>query len=154
MRKNGIDKRARIGTGENQTHLSDHTMNNIGTSLLQLIRIDRELGDVAMLELFLRHLPHGGRVDKTVGVHAFVTVLKQSVSDDIVGAVVLVIPNKRNRFTIAIGESVMTNDSTVRALNVVTSGPASKIRLSLLHFDYFPPVLLSELAVQYPEQVR
>ena len=107
-----------------------------------------------MLKLLLRHPAHGSLVDETIGVHTLVTILKQSVPDDIVGAVVLVIPNKRNRFTIAIGESVMTNDSTVRALNVVTSGPASKIRLSLLHFDYFPPVLLSELAVHYPEQVR
>lgn len=59
----------------------------------------------------------------------FRTILKVRVAKNISRLVMHVIPHQRNPFSVEVFERILTNNATVRTLEVVPSGPATKIKL-------------------------
>ena len=134
-----FDERARVCTSKNQAQFTNITMHDIRTLLLQLICIDRQRIDVAMLNQKLCSLTAFGVVELTIGIHAFVTVLQQRVAEDFIRIRMLMIPNQRNLLTVICLECIFSDNPSVRAFQVITCSPTAKI--VIFHFDVIPPLL-------------
>src|SRR5699024_6624538 len=78
-------------------------------------------------------------IKEAIGPDALRTILKQRMTQNIVGVIVLMIPNQRNFSTAVVFKSIFTNCSTISTQDVVHSRPTRKIVLQFRHFDCFPP---------------
>ena len=77
-----------------------------------------------------------------VSIQTTITTMKKGLAQNIIWIVVLMIPNKWNDIAIMMLKSIVHDSSTIRALEIRTSGPTRKvviIRTKLLHFDLLPP---------------
>ena len=136
----GLDERARIGTGQNQTHFTDLPMQNMTALLFKLVGIDGQSAHISVLDQLFRGL-RGIRVVKgTVSVNAFGTVLQQSVAQNIERVIVLMIPHQRDRLSVIVLESVPHDGPAVGAFEVCFGGPAAEIVSLFTHFDSLPPL--------------
>ena len=134
-----INESARIRAGEHQADLANHAVNHVQILLLQLIGINRERRDVAMLNQRFRVLAAFGRVERAIRINTFVPVFKKRVTEHTCGLVVLVVPYQRHLSAVTIFESISQDCSAVRATQIVSGCPAAKIEF-LIHFDLFPPL--------------
>ena len=114
-------------------------MQNITAVLLQLVGIDRKGFHVAMLNKNLSLLTRLRVVERAIRINALIHVMKQRFTQDVLGIIMLVIPYQRHFHAIALFECTSSNHTTIRTLQVITSGPSRKI--VILHFDLYPPSL-------------
>ena len=114
-------------------------MQNITAVLLQLVGIDRKGFHVAMLNKNLSLLTRFRVVERTICINALIHVMKQCFTQDVLGIIMLVIPHQRHFHAIAMFECASSNHTTIRTLQVITSGPSRKI--VILHFVLYPPSL-------------
>ena len=113
-------------------------MNDTGTVLLELIGEDRQGNYITMLDDLFRFLAVFCVIERAVSIHAVRAVLQHSMAENVIGTIVLMIPDQRPGQSIAIFECVSHNGPTIGAAQIVSGGPASKVILLWLHFD-FPP---------------
>ena len=76
MTHDRIDIRTGISAGKNQTNLTNSTMNNIGTILLQLISINRQCSNITMFYHSLSIATTTRVIKGTVGVYTFISVFQ------------------------------------------------------------------------------
>jgi hypothetical protein len=85
----------------------------ISILLLELISIDGHSFDVIMLNKNLGKLTVLGFIECTVRVNAFVTILEQCMSKDIVRLIVLMVPNQGNGLTVILFKCISSNGSAI-----------------------------------------
>ena len=142
MSHDGIDKGSGICPSQNQTHFTNSAVNHIAAGLLQLIGKNRKRPNVAMTNGLFDVFCVFSVVERTVGVNAFVSVLQQRMTKNIIRIGMVVVPNQRNSFTIAVLECIFSNGPSIRTEQIVSSGPATKI--IFLHFDFPPGFLFAQ----------
>ena len=134
MAHDRINVRTRVGACKNQANFTDNTVNNIPTLLLKLIGINGQLIHIAITNQFLAHVARFAIIELTIGIHAFVHVLQQSMPKNIVRVIMLMVPHERDLCPIIIDESIFHNRATVRAFHVGSSSPATKVIVSAFNF--------------------
>ena len=134
MSKNFFDVSAGIGTCENKTYFANHSVQHISANLLELISIDGQRYNVAMFDALLTIFSLLRAVKRTMRKNAIRDILQIGVSNNVGHIVMLVIPYKRNSLAITVFESVLSNYSSVRALQIITRGITHEIVL-YCHFD-------------------
>ena len=132
----GVDIRSGIGSGKNQRYLANNTVHHVTLILFKLISINRQGLDVAMLYEEFCVLGIFRIVERTIRINAVLTILKEGVTKNVVGVVVVVVPHQRYCFTVVICKSVLHDGATVRTTTIRSGCPATKIVFS--HFE-FPP---------------
>ena len=137
---NRVDECTGVCPSKYKTYFTNCSVNYIGSLLFKLVCINGQRRYVAMLNQKFSSSTRLGFIKGAICIYTFVTILQQSMSENFVGIVVLVIPNQRNRTTIIMFESISTNNSSVRALQIITSSPATKIKLR--HFDFLLLLLI------------
>ena len=127
MFKHRVDKCPRIRTFMHKAHLANATMNDIGTVLLKLIRINRECTNIAMSDKHFGDFTIGCVVEKTICINALVPIFKPCMSENIMGTVMLMIPNKWYFNAIINLKGSLANHSTIRTLKIISGCPAAEI---------------------------
>jgi hypothetical protein len=117
----------RVGTRQNERDLTDHAVEDLLALLDQLVGVDRELVDVLVLDEGLAVLTLRRRVEEAVGVDALVPGLEDRVTQNVVGAVVAVLPDERNRHLVLVLEGLRHDGPTIRALETSLSRPTAEI---------------------------
>lgn len=137
MGENSVDECTGVSSCKDETDFADYAVKNVSASLFKLISIDRKCGYITVLNKVFSLFAGFSVIKGAIGVNALISVLKKCMTQNIIGVVVLVVPNKRNYTAIAMLESIFSDGSSVRALEIVLCGPATKIVIGS-HFDCFP----------------
>src|SRR5690606_30659252 len=140
-----FDVGARVGSRKNQTDFPDVAVENVLPLLLQVVGIDRQHVDVAMLDELLGLLPLLGVVEETVGVDASGPVLEERMSQNVTGSIVLMLPDERDLDLILMLEGPSLDGSTISTQEVMLGSVTAEVRS---HFDCspsFPVLLVAEL---------
>ena len=133
---NFLDLGTRIGPSENKAHLANSAVHNITTLGGKLVSIDGHGGDIVVLQKKTSHISALTLIKRTITVNTLGTVLKKNIAEDILNTAMLMHPNQRNLGSVLVFECVMSDNTTVRALNVVLSYPTCEIiTSSFIHFD-------------------
>ena len=109
-----VDRGAGIGPGEHEAHLTDHAVNDVRALLLELVCVDGQRRNVAMLDQFLGILPGRSGVERAVGVDTVAALLQIRMTQDVVRRIVHMLPYQRHGCPVAIAEGTRTNGTTVR----------------------------------------
>ena len=121
--------------------------------LFQTIGVDRKGTNIAMPDQLLSMACGIGVVKRAVGVHAFILILKERVSEHVFGVTVTVLPDQRNRAAVVACKSIASNRSAITAPEVILGRPAAKVvfthRISFLEFES-----VRLLLPQSPDQKR
>ena len=112
-------------------------MHNVGSLLLELVCINGKRVNVSVLDQKLRSLTTFGLIELAIGVNAFVSVLENGMSKNLIRVSVLMIPDQRNFLTVVAFERILANDSSIGALQIIACCPSAKIKV--FHFDLIPP---------------
>ena len=139
MFDDGFNECTWICAGKDEAQFTNVTMHDIGPLLLKLICVNGQGIYIAMLNEKLCSSTAFCVVKLAIGIHAFITVLKHRMSKNFIGIAMLMVPNKWNLLTVIILESIFTDDSSIRALQVIARCPSAKIKI--FHFDFIPPSL-------------
>ena len=131
---NRFDRRTRVRASKHKTYLSNIAMNNIRHILFKLICINGEGHNIAMLDKQLASLSRFRVIKCTICINAFVTVLKKSVTKNLIWVIMTMIPNKRNGLTIIVLKSIFHDNSAIRAFEICFGSPSAKIEI--FHFDF------------------
>ena len=91
-----------------------------------------------MLHKLSRNLRRRRIIERTISVHALITVLQHSVTKHVINRIVLVIPHKRDTLTVLVRKSILHDCTAIATQNVIPRSPASKI-VVFSHFDFLPP---------------
>ena len=140
---NIIDECSGIGSCQNKTDFANIAMQHIpGLSLLQLICINAQAVDVSAHYAIPGSLATRCIVKLAVDPNSFRTVPQQAMTQNIFRTVMVMIPDDRDDFAIAIFECVFANGPTIGAFDVIASGPPSEIVIGFAdivgfnHFDF------------------
>ena len=133
-----IDEGARVGSCNHEADLTNGSVHNVVALVDELVGVDRERGDVPVLNALLRLGCGLAIVEEAVDVHAVVTVLQDSVAENVRCLVVLVLPNQRNPLAVTILERAGHDRPTVCALETILGGIAAEI---CFHFECSPFLL-------------
>ena len=139
-----VDHSTRVCSSKHKANLSDYTMENISTSLNQLISIDGQCCDVLMLNILLSCTAFFGIIKCTVTVYTIITILKEHMTKNITDLAMDMLPNQRDSHTITIFKCVLSNGSTIATLKIVFSNITTKIvvhRYYLLYYFFLFRVL-------------
>ena len=134
MLNHGFDRCARVRTRKHQAHLSNIAMNNIRHILFKLVCINGERHNVAMLNKHLTCLSRFCVIKCTICINTFITILKKSVTKNLIWIIMAMIPNKRNSLTIIVLKSIFHDNSAIRAFEICFGSPSAKIEI--FHFDF------------------
>src|SRR5207344_2016822 len=91
-----VNQSARIGAGQNQAQFTNETVKNLLGLLCQLIGIDGKRLDVSVLHQRPGILCLIGVIEVPVGVDTVVTILENSMSENVSWFTVTMLPNQRN----------------------------------------------------------
>ena len=80
-----------------------------------------------------------GIIKYTVSINAIVSVLKNSVTKNRIGVVVVMIPNQRNGLAIVMLKSIFFDDPSVSTKEIVSGCIARKVTCNI-HFELPPYV--------------
>jgi hypothetical protein len=129
MAKNHVlDGRPRISPGENQRNLTNLSVKNDSRTLDQVVRPDRKLVDVLVLEELAGVLSLWRIVEKAMGIQPAITSLQLYVPENILGIFVVVLPDERDLRPILPREGIMSDGPAVGALEVGLSSPTLEVR--------------------------
>ena len=117
--------------GENYELLA---MKSAGMSLLKIVRINGQRNDVAVRDRLFSIGSLRAVVEGAININALVTVLKKSVTKDVGGIIMLVLPDKRNDLAIAFLEGIVTDRPAIGTTKIVLRRPTMKIV-----FHCYPP---------------
>ncbi len=133
-----IHNRINIGSGicpgQNETHLTDNTMNHIFPHLLQLIRCNGQRNNVPVPNQLFSCLAGFRIIECTIGINPVVSVFQQCVSQNIILGIMLMVPNKAYSLAVLLFKSILTDNSSVGALQIISCGPATEIKFC--HFEF------------------
>ena len=130
----GFNRCTRVCTSKHKAHLSNIAMNNIRHILFKLVCINGERHNVTMLNKHLTCLARFCVIKCTICINAFITILKKSVTKNLIWIIVAMIPNKRNSLTIIVLKSIFHDNSAIRAFKICFGSPPAKIEI--FHFDF------------------
>ena len=136
LESNVVDVGARIGAGKDEAHLADVTVHDVLVTLGQMVRVDRERGDVTVLDELLGVATHRCAVERAIAIDAILTVLQHSMAEHVVDVAMVMLVDQRHLLTVLIGEGVLQNGSPVGATDVVPRGVTTEI---IPHFDCLLP---------------
>ena len=138
MAHDGIDISSRICPSKNKADFTNCSVDDITALLLELVCIDRQLINISISDHFLAHLTGFAVIELTIGIHAFVHVLKQRMAKNIERFIMLMIPNERDQLTIIIDKCIFHDCTPIRALHISSSGPSAEITIVDInfHFDF------------------
>ena len=147
MAHDRVNVRTGVGACKNQANFTDIAVNNIPTLLLKLIGINGQLIHIAITNQFLAHVARFAIVELTIGIHAFVHVLQQSMPKNIVRVIMLMVPHERDLCSIIVNEGVFHDGTTIGAPHVGSSSPTTEVIISgiHIHFDSFLLTYIFEL---------
>ena len=129
-----INVSAGICPGQNETQLTDHTMNHICSVLLELICPNGQRSHVAIVDQLLAGATGIGIVKVSVGIHTILSIFEISVPQNIRYAVVLMSPAERYLCTVLILKGIRQNYALVRAFNIGFRGIAMKVAIGVFQF--------------------
>ena len=147
------------GTGvsarKNEANFSNVTVIDDVILLLQLIGEDRHRIDITMLHHRLGVNPIFGVIEEPPSINSAFAVLESHMSEDVLNAVVLMLPNKRNLHLLSLVlECAFTDGETISANQTLLSCPTAKVRF---HFEGSPSLyqnLQFRLQRLLPKKVR
>ena len=122
-----IDHGSGIRTRQNQTDLTNNTMLDITTILTQMIGIDGKRIDVTMGNKFLCLLCSRRIVEYAIAINAIVTILEQCMTENVIGRIMIMLPNERDYISILFGKCIVHDRTTIGATNVVLSRVTTEI---------------------------
>ena len=137
LKRDVVDVGAGIGAGKDQTHLADVTVHDVLVVFGQMVRVDRQCGDVTVLDELLGVATHRRAVERAIAVDAVLTVLQYGMAEHVVDVAMVVLVDQRHLLTVLIGEGVLQNGSPVGATDVVPRGVTTEI---IPHFDCLLPL--------------
>ena len=136
-----INERTRICSGINQAQFPNNAMDNIRSILLQLISIDGHRTNITMLHKLLSVNAVLCLIKDAVGINAITSIFQKCMTDDILHATMVMIPDKRHLCSILIGKCPGTNNPAICTFDIISGSIAAKI-IPKCHFYYFTPFLL------------
>ena len=129
LKSNVVDQGARVGPRQDHGNLDDVAVNNVTTSLVEAVGVDRESLDVAVLHELLGVIRTRSVVERAVGVNTLIPILEQCMPENIVDGVVPMLPYKRHALAVILLERIMLDSAPIGAGQVVLSGPATEVKL-------------------------
>ena len=140
-----VDVCAGIRSGENEADLADDAMHDVLATLYELVSVDGQTYDIAMLDDFLGSLSLGGFVEAALTVDVAVTCREQRMTENLLDITMHMRPYERNGRAVAILESIWKDGPSISTRNVASSGVATEVILFLTHAFSFPlvPLLFS-----------
>ena len=93
------------------------------------------MSDITMFNINLCRLSKVCVVELTICIYTFRTILEFGMANDPIRICMVMVPNKRNRFSVIMLKSIFTDYATIRSLKVVLCGPTTKVKL-FIHFDF------------------
>ena len=115
-------------------------MHDVLVAFGQMVRVDRQCGDVTVLDEFFGVATHRRAVKRTIAVDAVLTVLQYGMAEHIIDVAMVVLVDQRHLLTVLIGEGVLQDGSPVGATDVVPRGVTTEI---IPHFDCLLPLWCS-----------
>ena len=123
----------------NQTNLNDFSVHNVFIIFFQLISINRHRSYIAMFNEFLRRFSVFSIIKGTICINTIFSIFKNRMSQNITGFIMEMLPTYRNGFSITIGKRILSNGSSIRTLQIIFCGIATKIivHIKSLLFIYY-----------------
>src|SRR5574344_2222887 len=109
--------------------------------LLKLVGVYRQSSDITMSNEVFGVSPLFRIVEHAVSINTVGTVLEQSMTENVIGGFVIMVPHQWNDLPIAVLERIFSNSTSIRTTQIVPSGIAPEI---ISHFDF----LLTYLTVR------
>ena len=127
-----VDAGLRIGTHQYERHLDELSMHHGCALLLQILGVDRQGVEVAVLDKLTSRVSSGSIVERAESIHAVIAMLKLSSAEDVLHSLASMLPHQRQRRAILMLERAGRNSSAIRAQNI---GPCGVSRKVWFHFD-------------------
>src|SRR4029077_2658017 len=117
---------------QNQGHLTNDTVNDLHGLLDELVGVDRQHLDVAMLAERLGLRSRQGGVEVALSTNTVTDAVQNDMAQDVVGRVVQVLPHERNGGVVVALEGVMLDGPAVSAPDAGPRAVPGEVRF---HFD-------------------
>ena len=128
-----LDERAGVRSSQDQAHLTDVAMDHVRSVLPEMVGVDGQRRNIAVLDGLLGVLPTLGVIEEAVAIHAVLAILQDCVTKHVLRRRMVVLIDQRHLLTIAIGEGIVTDDATIGATKIVTGRVSAEVTL---HTDY------------------
>ena len=131
-----VYKCTRIRSCQNKTYFTNDSMKNRRAVLFKFIG---EYGQRSYVPMFYQQfcfLSSGCVVKHTVSINSVVSIFQNGMSQYVVGIVMLMIPNKRNRLSVLFFESILHNHPAIGTFEICFCCPTAEI-IILFHFELF-----------------
>jgi hypothetical protein len=133
MTHNRFDECPGISASKYKTYFANFTVDDITAFLFESVCVNRQGFNIAMLNQFFCCLAGFGIIERAISIDAFGSILETCMTENFVGAVMLMVPNQRDFLSIVMFESVFHDNSAVRAFEIGFGSPAAEI--IRLHFE-------------------